>query len=153
MPPWKAAEGYGEFQNVRRLDLEEIGTISRWVAAGAPEGDPADLPAPRPFTEGWRLGTPDVVLDAGADFPVRADGGDFFREFVVRDAAHRVNSVPFNPKEDVWVSAMEVVPGRGPPSSTTSASTSTRKANRWRWTRRARAWAIAVPASASVPAS
>lgn len=101
MPPWKAADGYGEFQNARRLTAEEIDTIGRWVEAGALEGDPADLPPSRPFTDGWRLGTPDVVLDAGADFPVRAGGGDFFHEFVL----------PFQPKEDVWVTAMEVVPG------------------------------------------
>src|ERR1700739_3051397 len=44
MPPWKAAEGYGEFMDEHRLTQKEIDLISRWAAAGAPEGNPADLP-------------------------------------------------------------------------------------------------------------
>jgi len=101
MPPWHAAEGYGEFKNERRLTQEEIVTISSWVDEGAPEGNPADLPQPRQFPEGWQLGTPDIVLDPGAEFRVRKSKRDFFWSFVL----------PFEPKEDVWVSAIEVIPG------------------------------------------
>jgi mono/diheme cytochrome c family protein len=101
MPPWKAAPGYGEFRNERRLTDEQIRIISAWVDAGAPEGDPKDLPSARVFTDGWRLGTPDVVLDAGESFRVRATGGDFLREFVL------TQSFP----EDRWVTALEVLPG------------------------------------------
>ena len=93
MPPWRAAEGYGEFRNDRRLTRSQIDTIGRWADGGTPEGDLLDLPPPRQFVQGWRLGTPDLVLDAGADYRVRPSGGDFFRSFVL----------PFNPKEDVWV--------------------------------------------------
>src|SRR3712207_9474158 len=35
---------------------------------GTPEGDPKELPPPRKFVEGWTLGTPDVVLDAGTSY-------------------------------------------------------------------------------------
>ena len=101
MPPWRAAEGYGEFRNDRRLTRSQIDTIGRWADGGTPEGDLRDLPPPRQFVQGWRLGTPDLVLDAGADYRVRPSGGDFFRSFVL----------PFNPKEDVWVSAIEVLAG------------------------------------------
>ena len=101
MPPWKAAGDYGEFRNELRLSAAEIDTIGRWVDAGAPEGDPADLPPPREFPSGWRLGTPDIVLDPGADFRVRPKEGDVYWSFVL----------PFKPKEDVWVSALEVMPG------------------------------------------
>jgi hypothetical protein len=101
MPPWKAAPDFGRFQNERRLTEEQIRTISAWADAGAPEGDPADLPPAREFTEGWRLGTPDLVLDAGEPFRVRATGGDFLREFVI----------PYDFTEDRWVTAMEVLPG------------------------------------------
>jgi hypothetical protein len=101
MPPWKAAPDYGEFANERRLTDEQIQTLGAWVEAGTPEGDPKDLPPPRDFVDGWRLGTPDVVLDPGESFWVRPAGGDFFREFVL----------PFNSDQDMWMAAMEVLPG------------------------------------------
>src|SRR5437763_10501319 len=62
MPPWKAMPGHGEFTGERRLSDEEIRVLARWVAEGAPEGEPRDLPAPRTFPTGGRLGTPGAVL-------------------------------------------------------------------------------------------
>jgi mono/diheme cytochrome c family protein len=100
MPPWKAADGFGEFADARRLTDEEIATIARWVEAGAPEGDPEHLPPPRQFPEGWTLGTPDLVLDAGEAFEVPARGPDIYRNFVL----------PLHATEDLWVSAVEVAP-------------------------------------------
>src|SRR6188472_4570074 len=32
MPPWKAAEGYGEFMDEHRLTPQEIDLIGRWAA-------------------------------------------------------------------------------------------------------------------------
>ncbi len=101
MPPWGAAEGYGEFKNKRVLTQKQIDTIARWVVAEAPAGNPLDQPPPINFPEEWQLGTPDLELDPGGDFKVRARGSDFFRSFVL----------PFNPEEDVWISAIEVIPG------------------------------------------
>jgi mono/diheme cytochrome c family protein len=101
MPPWKAADGYGDFQDSRRLTDEQIQTIARWVESGAPEGDPKELPPPRQFIEGWMLGAPDVGLDAGEPFEVPADGEDIYRDFVL----------PFSPEQDQWVAAVEVRPG------------------------------------------
>ena len=49
MPPWKAVPGHGEFADVRRLSEDEIRLVARWVADGAPEGEPRDLPSPRRF--------------------------------------------------------------------------------------------------------
>lgn len=63
MPPWKPVPGYGEFIGERRLDEAEIDLIARWVDAGVPEGDPADLPEPLVFNEEWTLGDPDLVLE------------------------------------------------------------------------------------------
>src|SRR4029453_6765011 len=46
MPPWHAAEGYGEFKDERRLTNAEIDAIGAWVGQGMPEGDPAKLMQP-----------------------------------------------------------------------------------------------------------
>lgn len=101
MPPWKAADGYGEFLDQRRLTDEQIRTIGQWVDAGAPQGDPKEMPSPRQFAGSWFLGTPDLVLDAGEAYPVPADGDDIYRDFVL----------PFRPDQDQWISAVEVAPG------------------------------------------
>src|SRR6266540_5501000 len=61
MPPWFADPAVGEFVNDARLSADEIATISRWVDAGAPQGDPKDMPKPPQFTEGWQLGEPDMI--------------------------------------------------------------------------------------------
>jgi mono/diheme cytochrome c family protein len=100
MPPWKPVPGHGEFRNERRLTDEQIRTLAAWADAGMPEGDPRDLPAPRQFTQGWVLGEPDVVLDAGEAYAVPADGPDVYRNFVL----------PYRPDQDQWVSAVEVRP-------------------------------------------
>src|SRR5687767_8333904 len=58
MPPWHADPAVGQFANERRLTEAQKSTIARWVDAGAPEGDPKDLPAPPQYAEGWRIGQP-----------------------------------------------------------------------------------------------
>src|SRR5213592_4269364 len=62
MPPWKAAEGCGDFAGVRAMSQADINLIAAWADAGAPEGDPADLPPARTFSDTWTLGTPDLTL-------------------------------------------------------------------------------------------
>ena len=76
MPPWHAEPGYGDFIDVHRLTDPQIAGIQQWVAAGMPEGDPAKLPAVPKFTEGWQLGTPDMVLTMTQPFEVPASGAD-----------------------------------------------------------------------------
>src|SRR2546422_9381640 len=49
MPPWFADPHYGKFANDSSLPQSEIDTLVRWVDAGAPLGNPKDLPAPRQF--------------------------------------------------------------------------------------------------------
>ena len=44
-PPWLADPHYGSFRNDRRLTDDEVKTIAAWADAGAPEGNPKDLPA------------------------------------------------------------------------------------------------------------
>jgi mono/diheme cytochrome c family protein len=71
MPPWSIDKTIGiqEFANDRSLSDAQIQAITSWIDAGAPAGDPADLPAPRrwPGADVWELAAyfkrpPDVVL-------------------------------------------------------------------------------------------
>ena len=82
--PWNAAPSSGAaLRGDRSLSGAEIATITRWADADAPEGNPADLFPPKRFPDGWLLGTPDLVLDIGADFALAASGEDVYRCFVV----------------------------------------------------------------------
>ncbi|HEV8615576.1 MAG TPA: ascorbate-dependent monooxygenase [Methylomirabilota bacterium] len=101
MPPWKARPGYGDLAGERRLSDAEISTLRRWVAGGAPEGDPGDLPPPRAFAATAVVGTPDLVLRPEQDFTVPARAGDMYRCFSI------ATSFP----EDRYFTAAEVVPG------------------------------------------
>ena len=84
MPPWKSVEGHGRFVGERRLTKDQMSLISRWVNAGAPEGDAADLPPTPQFNDAWKLGQPDIVLTMAEPFSVPADGPDIYRNFVLQ---------------------------------------------------------------------
>ena len=101
MPPWKPVPGFGEFVDARRLSEAEIALIEAWVKAGAPEGDPRDLPPPRPFPATWSLGSPDLVLTPEAAFEVPASPQDLYRCF----------TIPTSFTEDRYVTAAEFIPG------------------------------------------
>ena len=75
MPPWKADPHFGEFQNAKGLSDREIQTIVAWVDGGAKEGSPADMPSPPQFSEGWQIGTPDLVLTMAEPFKVARGSG------------------------------------------------------------------------------
>ncbi len=82
MPPWKPVAGFGAFRHERRLSDRQIGLLAAWARAGAPEGDPADLPPPPQFSDGWQLGRPHLVFRAPEPFDIPADGPDIYRYFV-----------------------------------------------------------------------
>jgi hypothetical protein len=70
MPPWHIDKTMGirDYKNDRALTDAEVSTIVRWVDAGAPMGDPKDMPPPKVFPDptGWQLakdyGPPDLVI-------------------------------------------------------------------------------------------
>jgi thiol-disulfide isomerase/thioredoxin len=101
MPPWKADPGAGDFQDARRLSGHEIATLAKWADAGAPEGDPKDLPPPAHFHDDWALGKPDMVLQPSRPYHVDADGGDVYRCYVI----------PTDFTQNRYVSAVDVQPG------------------------------------------
>lgn len=101
MPPWHADAASGTFENERRLTADERRTIARWVEVGAPQGDPAATPAPPTFTEGWRIGRPDVVLEMQEPYAVPARGKIEYEYFYI----------PTGFTEAKWLQAIEVRPG------------------------------------------
>jgi hypothetical protein len=101
MPPWFADPAHGKFANDRSLSERERETLLAWVEAGAPEGDPKDLPPPRTFVSGWQLGKPDVVLGLAKPFAIPAEG----------EIPYNYIKVPTGFTEDQWIQSLEFQPG------------------------------------------
>jgi Flp pilus assembly protein TadD len=101
MPPWMPEPGYGDFAGSLRLSDQQIDVLARWVRQGMIEGDPADLPPAPRFTEGWQLGTPDLIVRMSQIYQLSATSGDVFRNFVM----------PVNLEETRYVRAFELRPG------------------------------------------
>jgi tetratricopeptide (TPR) repeat protein len=100
MPPWKAEPGYGEFVGLHPLSDEELDLVQRWVDAGAPEGDPRDLPSAPHWNAGWQLGKPDLVVTFPEPYVLAADGPDVSRVFVLPlpvDRLRYVRGIEFRP--------------------------------------------------------
>lgn len=83
MPPWKPEAGHGgPFIGDRRLSADHVALIQQWVAEGAVEGNPADLPPMPVSPAGWRLGKPDLVIEMPA-YTLPAGGQDVLRKFAI----------------------------------------------------------------------
>ena len=100
MPPWQPEPGYGHFQGERRLRDADIATLRRWAEAGAPLGNPAQLPPAPQFPTGWQLGTPDMTVRMPKPFSIAADGPDQYMCFVI----------PLHLTADKYVRALEFRP-------------------------------------------
>jgi hypothetical protein len=84
MPPWHIDPSVGvtQFKNDMSLSEAQIDTIVRWVDAGAPQGDPKDLPPPKPLVtdnewQGVRdgFGQPDLIVRS-TEYKMPAVGQD-----------------------------------------------------------------------------
>jgi peroxiredoxin len=102
MPPWFADPRHGQFRNDARLTADEEKTLFAWIDGGCPEGDPADLPAPPAFADGWRIPRPDQIIPiAERPFDVPAEGELPYQYFVIDPGF----------TEDKYIRAAEVRPG------------------------------------------
>lgn len=107
MPPWHIDRTVGvqEFRNDRSLSDEQIKTVVAWVDAGAPLGDPRDLPAPVAWPDPtiWgfaeELGPPDLIVRS-APYTVKPEGQDKWWRPTVETGL----------TEPRWVRAIEVRP-------------------------------------------
>ena len=113
IPPWHLDKTVGiqEYQNDISLSDAQIDTIVRWVDAGAPRGNPADLPPALdwPDDQVWYLAEkysrePDLVVSSDS-WTQAAEGQDQWWQ----------PYVPTGLTEDRWVTGIEVrpsLPGR-----------------------------------------
>jgi hypothetical protein len=101
MPPWGADPAHGTFKNDPRLAERDIETIAKWVDAGAPKGEDADLPVAPKFVDGWTIGQPDAVFTMDEEFTIPPTGAIPYKYF----------RVPTNLTEDKWIQAIEIKPG------------------------------------------
>ena len=101
MPPWLPEPQELKFADDLRLPDAEINFIQRWVEQGAVEGDAADLPAQPKFVEGWRLGEPDLILNAAKPLTLPPQGTDTYWNFIF----------PVPIQQTRWVKAVEIRPG------------------------------------------
>jgi tetratricopeptide (TPR) repeat protein/mono/diheme cytochrome c family protein len=101
MPPWLPDPQPLKFAGELRLQNSQIDLIRRWVAQGAVEGDPSDLPPQPKFVEGWRLGKPDLILTAPKPLVLPPEGTDTYWNFIFR--------LPI--EQTRWMKAIEIHPG------------------------------------------
>jgi hypothetical protein len=109
MPPWHLDKNVGiqHYANDRSLDDTQIETIVNWVAAGAPKGDPKDMPPPVtwPSDTTWNFekqfgGPPDIILKS-PPYTQKTSAQDAWYKPVVQ--------IPVT--EARWVRAIEIRPG------------------------------------------
>ena len=100
MPPWFADPKYGHFANERKLSETDIGKISAWVNAGAPEGDAKDKPPAVVWRDGWNI-KPDMVFEMPKPYNVPPQGTVAYTYFVI----------PTHFTKDTWIIDAEVRPG------------------------------------------
>jgi mono/diheme cytochrome c family protein len=109
MPPWQIDRTVGiqKFKNDRSLTDAQVDTIARWVDAGAPQGDPKDMPAAKqwPDDQGWNFAAafgqkePDLVIKS-YDFTMPAVSQDVWDKRIT----------PSGITEPRWVRAIEIRP-------------------------------------------
>jgi hypothetical protein len=108
MPPWHIDKTVGIqlFKNDRSLSDEQIDVIVRWVDAGAPKGDPKDMPAPRQWQDDavWNFaalfgGPPDLIIRS-VPYTMPARGQDAWFKPTVETGL----------TEPRWVRAIEIRP-------------------------------------------
>jgi hypothetical protein len=102
MPPWFIEKNIGiqEFKDDPSLSDAEIARISAWVNAGAPEGNPADMPPPRqfPVVGAWNYGTPDLIVSSPV-VTIKAEASDWYGD---------IGFTPTGLTEDRYIKAVEV---------------------------------------------
>lgn len=101
MPPWKAEEGYQNYQHQNYLTTAEIQTLSDWVDQGMVQGDPNQEPPLPVFPTGSQVGTPDLVVSFAQSYTHVGNNVDEYRYF----------AIPTGLTQDTDLIALELRPG------------------------------------------
>ena len=103
MPPAQI-ESDLDFRVTKPPTAAEIAMLRAWVAAGKPEGDPAQTPKLEPQPDGSvfeeDLGPPDMVLEQPEPTQLGAHGNDVYRNIIF----------PLNRREDLKLRAIQFLP-------------------------------------------
>jgi hypothetical protein len=108
MPPWHIDQSVGvqKFKNDMSLSQKEIDTIVAWVDAGAPQGDPKDMPPAKAIAadNSWKgvrdgFGEPDLVIRS-SEYKMPAKGQDVWYR--------PMSEIPIT--EPRWVKMVEIRP-------------------------------------------
>src|SRR5678816_2402609 len=85
MPPWHLDKTVGirKYKNDRSLTNAEIDTIVRWIDAGSPRGNPADMPTPIAFKpeDDWYIGKPDLLVTMSKEHKMYPKGPDWWIDY------------------------------------------------------------------------
>jgi hypothetical protein len=104
MPPAQI-ESDLDFRVAKPPTAAEIAMLRAWVAAGKPEGDPAQTPKlePLPDYSAFQedLGPPDIVLEQTEPTQLGAHGNDVYRNIIF----------PLNRGQDMQLRAIQFLPG------------------------------------------
>jgi hypothetical protein len=105
MPPWHLDKTVGirKYKNDLSLSADEIAAVVSWVDAGAPAGNPSDMPPLQQFgpEDVWHIGKPDLVVRMNKTHTMYAKGPDWWIDYFADTGL----------TEDRWIKAMEVRPG------------------------------------------
>jgi len=107
MPPWFVDRNVGirSFKDDPSLSDKELATIAAWVDRGAPEGNPADMPAPRQFDDSdkWHIGKPDLIVSSPVPITMKPHSPDWWGNLVADSGL----------TEDRYIKAVEMKPSPG----------------------------------------
>jgi hypothetical protein len=108
MPPWHIDRSVGvqKFKNDMSLSDAQVDTIVKWVDQGALQGDPKDMPAPKPLVKDneWQgvrdgYGQPDLVIKSEEQTMAAVHQDEWWRP---------VSDIPIT--EPRWVKMVEIRP-------------------------------------------
>ena len=101
MPPWPPDTLYREYSYQNTLSIDEINTITDWIANGSPLGDTTLLPQMPTFNNSSQLGIPDLELQMPTYSSNAGAGVDDYVCF----------SIPTGLTQNRKIKAIEVIPG------------------------------------------
>ena len=102
MPPWFIEKDVGiqDYKDDISLSEEEIATLAAWADAGAPRGNPADMPPALVFASAdeWSFDEPDLIVDTPS-ITLAGDAPDWWGSLAPVSTSHT---------EDRYVEALQI---------------------------------------------